>query len=134
MGLEGEGAEGEAGKSTGAFDVYFLKDGILSSGRLGISQTPGRAPGTTAEQMVDQLLTLKHQHKVDILEKVKKPAGEWQDLTIVAQASFRDPVEVLHGYAELGIAVCDLIGWGDGDRVIRDAEAFAERVGTRLDP
>jgi alkanesulfonate monooxygenase SsuD/methylene tetrahydromethanopterin reductase-like flavin-dependent oxidoreductase (luciferase family) len=58
----------------------------------------------------------------------------YEDLTIVAQASFRDSEQVLHGYAELGVDMCDLVGWGDADRVIRDADAFAQRVGTRIGP
>jgi probable F420-dependent oxidoreductase len=72
------------------------------------------------------------------LEKLRELCAEtgrrYEDLTIVAQASTKDSLDTLRGYAELGVHACDLVIWGDADRVIREADAFANRVGTTLGP
>jgi probable F420-dependent oxidoreductase len=71
--------------------------------------------------------------RLALLRKLTEDQGRsYDDLVIVAQGSMKDPLEVLQGYAEIGVHTIDLVVWGDADRVVREAESFAERVGTSI--
>jgi hypothetical protein len=50
-----------------SFQVSFIRDGILPSGRIGVCCTPGRVPGTSVTGMLEELLILKNEYKVDYI-------------------------------------------------------------------
>jgi len=60
-------ASGEASSSTQLFEVNFFPDGLMPSGKLGVCGSPGRSGAGGVARVMDELTTIKHAHRVDVL-------------------------------------------------------------------
>ncbi len=70
----------------------------------------------------------------DLRRRCEEHGRDYEQLEIITSATFDDPPEIFQAHEELGVGVCDVVGFGSPARVIASAERIMKEVGTRLRP